>query len=285
MFLRLIVTLLCFLSVFCGLSANAQAKATVTVVPPTIETGADASDYPVATLTQEIEAALVATRVFSVLTSNSAEIDILLREINAGGSRVTPQSKTAQFVVIPVIQAVELERSARPIPRLSDKVRVQSNGLIRMRVKVIETRTGIIKAPFPVDVDWKGEAEVTDSYVGIGLGFRPSDFVEMSREAGRILADRLLDQVYPVEVLARDGDSVWISRGSDAGYKVGEIFRIMSGAGTAEQLIHPVTGEVLGVREKPLGKIEIVDVQPKFTVGKITEESGGVIGKGAIVRR
>ena len=59
----------------------------------------------------------------------------------------------------------------------------------------------------------------------------------------------------------------------------------MTGKGQSEELIHPVTGEVLGVQEKLLGRITITDVQPKFTVGEITDESGGAIIKGSIVRK
>ncbi|MEL7482072.1 MAG: hypothetical protein AAGJ29_10975, partial [Pseudomonadota bacterium] len=132
--------------------------------------------------------------------------------------------------------------------------------------------------------DWRGDSEVMDSYTIPSMTLDSSDFVDMSREAGRILADKLLDQIYPVQVMARDGDEVWISRGADAGYEVGDTLRVLSGAGTSEVLKHPVTGEVLGVREKSLGQIEVTSVEPKFTVAKIIEEKGN-IGEGAIVRR
>lgn len=265
-------------------SANAQT-ATITVVPPTVEGSAGGQGFPIPTLVEEIEAALVSTRVFTVVSSDSAELKILLNELNSGGSKVKPTSKTAQFVVVPVIQAVEMNRRSRSVPRLQSKSRVISEGLVRMRVKVIETRTGVIKAPFPVDVDWEGDAEIVDGSRDEALPLRQADFVAMAREAGRVCVSAVLDQIYPVEVIGRNGDQVWISRGGDAGYKIGDVLRVMSGKDASEPLVHPVTGEVLGVQETRLGTIKIVDVQPKFTVGEITDESGGTISKGSIIRK
>ena len=38
-------------------------------------------------------------------------------------------------------------------------------------------------------------------------------------------------------------------------------------------LIHPVTGEVLGVEEDTIGTIEILEVKPNYAVGKIKKEA------------
>jgi hypothetical protein len=283
-FKQYFVVLFAWLLAIPALSANAET-ATITVVSPTIEGGAAGQGFPVPTLVDEIEAALVSTRVFTVMTSDSAELDILLNELRAGGNSVKPTSKTAQFVVVPVIQAIEINRTARPVPKLNAKSRITSKGLVRMRVKIIETRTGVIKAPFPVDVDWTGEAEVVDRVESGSMPLRQADFVAMAREAGRVCASAVLDQIYPVEVIGRADNQVWISRGGDAGYEVGDVLRVMTGKGQSEQLIHPVTGEVLGVQEKKLGTIKVVDVQPKFTVGEIIDEPGGTIVKGSIIRK
>ena len=271
-------------SALAGVSLAQGQTATVTVVAPKIE-DVSAASLPTDVLKEEVEAALVATRVFTVLTSDSQELQTLLDEIMAGKSGKMPDSKTAQFVIIPSIQAVEMQRSARPIPRLSSQIAVSAAGLVRMRVRVLETRTGVLKAPFPVDVDWEGESEVMTGVAPGPMQPRQADFVAMAREAGRVCASRVLDQIYPVEVIGRSDNQVWISRGGDAGYEIGEVLRIMTGKGQSEELIHPVTGEVLGVQEKLLGRITITDVQPKFTVGEITDESGGAIIKGSIVRK
>lgn len=231
---------------------------------------------------QEIEAAIVATRTFSVVTNRKNEIDAIMRE--AKNSQRKVRSLPVDFVVEPVIQALEFERRAKPIANLESKVRVRSSGEIRMRVRVLDVSTGELRAPFIVDVDWQGENEIRDRRPGDGGEERisSSDFVSMARKAGQVLANAILEQVYPVQVIARDGDEVWISRGADAGYAPGERLKIYSGDG--EPLLHPITGEVLGTREKLLGIIEIADTRPKFSTGKIIEETGGTIGEGAIVR-
>lgn len=280
----LIAALLWVVGLALAQPATAQ-RATVSVTPVKYDAIINEADYPSSILKQEIEAGIAATRTFTVLSSDADELDALLNEIMAAGSnRITPRNQSAQFVVVPVVQAFELETKVTPIPRLSGQVRVETEGEIRMRVRVLETRTGELKAPFAVDVDWESEPEVMGGSAAIGVTTGTSDFVDMAREAGRVLADKLLDQVYPVQVIARDGEDVWLSRGADGGYDVGERLRVLSGAGDSDVLRHPVTGEILGVREKRIGEIEVTSVEPKFTVAKIVEETG-TIGEGAIVRR
>ncbi|MEL6416676.1 MAG: hypothetical protein AAFQ15_17230, partial [Pseudomonadota bacterium] len=168
------VAIMAILATFVSsVSAHAQ-KATVSVTPIKYETIVDVSKYPETVLKQEIEAALAATRTFTVLSGDADELDAMLNEImSAGSNRISPRSQSAQFIIVPVIQALEVSRKATPVPRLSGKVRVQSKGQIRMRVRVLETKTGVLRTPIPVDIDWKGETEVADSNAAQGLRFDP----------------------------------------------------------------------------------------------------------------
>ena len=73
-------------SALAGVSLAQGQTATVTVVAPKIE-DVSAASLPTDVLKEEVEAALVATRVFTVLTSDSQELQTLLDEIMAGKIR------------------------------------------------------------------------------------------------------------------------------------------------------------------------------------------------------
>ncbi len=49
-----------------------------------------------------------------------------------------------------------------------------------------------------------------------------------------------------------------------------------------KEIVHPVTGEVLGKAENKLGKVEVVDVKEKFSIAKVLEDKG--IDRGAKVK-
>ena len=92
-------------------SAHAQ-KATVSVTPVKYETIVDVSEYPETVIKQEIEAALAATRTFTVLSGDADDLDAMLNEImSAGSNRITPRSQSAQFVIVPVVQVVCLRKT------------------------------------------------------------------------------------------------------------------------------------------------------------------------------
>jgi len=284
-----------FTVVAAGLARGAGSLPTIAVAEVELDGGAtylEQVERPLEVLRQEIEAALVSTRTFSVVTSRQSEIQAILDEAVSSGRSV--QSVPIDFIVAPVVQAMDLERRLRPVPNFNGKVREHSEGELRMRVRVLDARSGALRAPFPVDIDWSGPSEMRDCtnfdnrYQECREDFaKPvplssTDFVEMAREAGRKLAGVLLDQVYPVQVISRADQQVWISRSGDAGYEVGDRLTVYSGDG--QDLVHPVTGEVLGKREVLLGEIEITETRPKFSVARILSEQGGAIAAGATVR-
>ncbi len=60
---------------------------------------------------------------------------------------------------------------------------------------------------------------------------------------------------------------------------VGEVFKVVRGG---KEIVHPVTGEVLGKMDEEVGKVRISEVKDKFSVAEILEDKG--ISKGDRVR-
>lgn len=97
--------------------------------------------------------------------------------------------------------------------------------------------------------------------------------------AGKI-AIHIADFVFPIKVILKDDSGVTINRGEGGGVEVGDIFNVFA---TGKPLVDPDTGEVLGYQEANVGKVQVTEVDPKFSKAKIIEDTG--IDTGAILRR
>ncbi len=72
---------------------------------------------------------------------------------------------------------------------------------------------------------------------------------------------------YVVEKLE---DKVIIDLGREK-VKPGEIFMVVK---EGKEIVHPVTGEVLGKREEEVGKVEVSDTKDKFSFARVLEDKG-----------
>jgi len=273
-------------AVSCANAFAQESPSRVLIEPVRIDASSGLSQahgFSETVLHQEVEAAFVAVPTIDVFTDNPAELDAIIDAAVNRGQVGRLRTIGVDYLIIPTVQAAELSREAHQIPAIAGQVRIESNARLRMRVRIIDASTGELDEPLIVDVDWEGEPEIAqrNSPRAYNTEFSQADFVAMSREAGRRLVDAVVDVISPVMVVARDGEEVWLSRGRDGGYELGDRLRIMSADG--EVLIHPTTREVLGTRESQLGIIEITDIQARVSVGRIVEESG-LIDTGALVR-
>lgn len=67
-------------------------------------------------------------------------------------------------------------------------------------------------------------------------------------------------------VLSIKEDMLYFDLGSDDGVRAGDMYTIYK---EGKMLIHPVTGEVLGVEEETIGSIKVTAVKPNYAVGQI----------------
>ena len=61
--------------------------------------------------------------------------------------------------------------------------------------------------------------------------------------------------------------------------RVGEVFKVLK---EGREIVHPVTGEVLGSVEEEVGKVRVSEVEDKFSIAEILEDKG--ISKGDRVK-
>lgn len=88
-----------------------------------------------------------------------------------------------------------------------------------------------------------------------------------SAEAAKKVMDKMND-LNPLSglVISVKEDMIYFDLGSDDGVRAGDLYTIYK---EGKMLIHPVTGEVLGVEEETIGSIKVTDVKPNYAVGQI----------------
>ena len=272
-----------------GEAAMAQRKSAV-VSEIQIDSGVGdlPSAYSMAVLKRELETALEATGLFTAPQTDRGDLNQVINEmIRTGrrGARAIP----AEYLISTKLVALSLDERRRPAPNMRDRDLVTVNGSMALRVTVMQASTGAVKVRFPLEVSYASKPRITDPVGNGDLGpynaqtkasAASADFVALSQEAGRALARRMLDQVNPALVIQKTGDQVWISRGEDAGYTIGQTLRVFK---VGPDLRNPVTGEVLDKQYLPIGEARVTEILPRVSVAKIVSATED-IGIGTIVR-
>jgi hypothetical protein len=100
--------------------------------------------------------------------------------------------------------------------------------------------------------------------------------VAVARSMAEKIANHIVDVIFPAKVIAKnDSDKeVTINRGDGAGVTVGDTFNVFT---LGQEMFDPDTKESLGREEVKIGKVQITEVDPKFSKAKILEDMGIVI--------
>jgi hypothetical protein len=104
--------------------------------------------------------------------------------------------------------------------------------------------------------------------------------VAIARSMAGDIAIHVADVIFPIKVLLKDDSGVTINRGEGGGVVVGDTFNVFA---LGKPLVDPDTGEVLGNQEVSVGKVQVTEVDPKFSKAKVLEDNG--IDAGAILRK
>lgn len=90
------------------------------------------------------------------------------------------------------------------------------------------------------------------------------------REAGDLLAQSIREAFPPLGYVVQiNGKDVVVDLGSEAGLKKGDTLEVVE---EGEQIIHPVTGEVLSAPLKVIGELKVVSTSPQVAICKRTSK-------------
>src|SRR6185312_6285362 len=92
-------------------------------------------------------------------------------------------------------------------------------------------------------------------------------------------ANRVADVIYPAKIISKIDQQVTINRGDGTDIAAGQIWQIWA---LGAELKDPDTGEVIDRERLPVGKVRIVQVNPRTAIAEIVQDTG--IAPGALAQ-
>ncbi len=238
-------------------------------------------------LLAEMEASFQATRKFNVVTRSKSSMEAIREEqqfaesdLSAGDAAESGRLKNADFLVLPEIHRFSFYAKTNKVPNLQNKFFRRDHGTLEVNAQIVDTKTGQIMTTFFLKKSFSTNERMVNRSGGV-----PSKkhFTDLAKGISAQMADQFLSIVFPVEIISIRGNKVYLNKGQDGGFKVGNVLDVyMKG----EVLIDPHTGEQLGSAEEYAGKIKVSKVSPKFTIATIMKDKlEGEITVGSIVRK
>ena len=135
---------------------------------------------------------------------------------------------------------------------------------VKFSVRIVDNKTGVILVSDIVE-GTKSEMQQSNTRVSAENLLNGA-----STEAAHIILDKMND-LNPMSgtIISVSGNKVYFDLGFDDGVKNGDIYTVYK---EGKMLMHPVTGEVLGVEEETIGTIKISEVKPNYAVGEIKKQ-------------
>lgn len=102
-------------------------------------------------------------------------------------------------------------------------------------------------------------------------------------KAVKFILDSMQDTPWYAKIAQVNGDKVYINAGENMGLRVGDSYFVYS---TGETITDPDTGEVLGAEETKIAVIDIMEVNDKYSVAKVsaTMKDGYELKRGDVIR-
>lgn len=135
---------------------------------------------------------------------------------------------------------------------------------VKFSVRIVDNKTGVILVS---DIVEGTESQMQQNNVQV----KASNLLTgASTEAAHKVLDKM-NMINPLSgtIISVNGDMVYFDLGLDDGVQLDDIYTVYK---EGKMLIHPVTGEVLGVEEETIGTIKIREVKPNYAVGEIKKQ-------------
>lgn len=143
---------------------------------------------------------------------------------------------------------------------------------VTLRCQLFETGTGRLLRSDHVPISLHRD------YLVVAQGMNQlsqNDLIEAVAEKAADWAALLVDdEIFPITALAKEGDSITLNRGSEAGIKKGQIFSVSEKGADLKD----ANGTSLGSELKTVGRVMVTEVQSRYAKAKILEDTGISVG-------
>ena len=148
-----------------------------------------------------------------------------------------------------------------------------TSGRVAMDIRVVDTTSGRIiethKVSQPVE---SSGIDLSVGYRGMNIGGNQFANTPLGMAARKAITEAVTQVArdaqktdWTGQVVDFDAGEIVINAGGNSGLKMGDMFVVER---VTKRLTDPATGEILSVRKKPLGIVEIDQLEPKVASGK-----------------
>ena len=228
-------------------------------------------------LIQTVGESLVGTRRFDVLNRENDRLFQDEKEFILGDAAANPevarlsQASGADYLVVAQLQSLGVSNNQRETIAMTGEVLVNSSASGTLQLQVIEFSSRKIK--------WSGSQKFGGNYAGATCVGADTLNKLIGGAADKLVA-RMVDAIYPMQVIKVMGDTAIINRG-EGGIAAGDTYAVFL---VGEELRDPQSGESLGAMESEVGLGRVTEVKPKFSFLKM---ASGTLSEGGsyIVRK
>ena len=220
-------------------------------------------------VTQNVEEQLVQSRRFAVLDrEHEKEYEAEKSLWQSNDVPVAEKARLGQvlgldYIVTGSIEKAGVHRWTTSIALTGEKKNhVRTSATVRYQVIAVATR----------QIMWSDTASVTLDNIG--------SLEQAAVTSGKKISVTLLDNIYPLRVVALDNDQIILNQGGKT-IKNGSYYNIYS---LGEMIIDPYTQEPLGRSETQVATIKVTRIEAKMAYGKVVEGDINVIQQGFIAR-
>lgn len=150
--------------------------------------------------------------------------------------------------------------------------RQSTSGTVAMDFRIVDTTTGQVLQSYKIKEQIDNSSwDVSLGYQGVSMGsnkFMKTPLGQAARsvitKAVHRIADQAKNTAWTGQVVEYDNGEVYINAGKTSGLKVGDAFMVER---IVKRLTDPTTNEVLMVRKKEIGIVEVKTVAPKIAFG------------------
>lgn len=218
----------------------------------TAKTGQDAQKHsPI--FTDTIISRLTQTRRFQLI--DRQEVDQLLKEQQAQAmtaNRDMPSAmgtlKGADYLVYGNLASFSVEEKTTQLPN-STRTFKQRIGFVEGNMRIVDARSGDVLESRKISVNQPVDVSAKNTRMVDSLADAYAEQVVLL----------LMNAIYPIKVAHVGGDgTIYVNRGDDGGLYVDEILDAFA---VGQAIIDPDTGVKLGVEERLIGQVQLIEVE------------------------
>lgn len=228
-------------------------------------------------LQSSIQNGLVQNKNYTVVERSN--LDQIFRELGLQNSGVVDSSSAIEIGNLSgadyTLMGKVVEAEINPYNNLAYE---GLKGKVAVSVQIVDNTTGrIISSDMISDTDSSATKNNLKKFIKSDLvpGHMSVNSDSLIYNAAEKVANKVLERMNKINPLVGmvvavkpNEDTVTFDLGYEDGVKEGDIYTIYA---EAEPIVHPVTGEILGVDEKYVGTVKVEEVRNNLSIAKIKD--------------